>query len=240
MKTLKTTIILSIFAGLVAISGCQKEEIDPIAEPIACFEMTSGYTGDIVNVKNCSEYATSYMWDFGDGSSSTLESPNHSFAVAGTYKVKLNVFNESGNDYKSQYVEIIAKEPVGMIINSINLKEWPQSNNGSAWDNSDYPDIYPVIYSNTVEYLTSYNYHLDCTSSNSYLFDSDFGFPVTISANDISSYLSVVFYDYDTITSSDFMGGVSFIPNINYIIGVSVITVSTSEWEFDLNVTWLY
>ncbi len=34
-----------------------------------------------------------YTWDFGDGNSSTLPNPNHSYANYGTYTVKLNVLN---------------------------------------------------------------------------------------------------------------------------------------------------
>jgi chitodextrinase len=39
---------------------------------------------------------TSYSWDFGDGSTSTLATPSHSYASAGTYRVTLTVTDEVG------------------------------------------------------------------------------------------------------------------------------------------------
>ena len=40
----------------------------------------------------------SYEWDFGDGITSTLESPTHAYAAAGTYTVTLTATNAYGTD----------------------------------------------------------------------------------------------------------------------------------------------
>ncbi|GAA4269340.1 PKD domain-containing protein [Hyunsoonleella aestuarii] len=45
---------------------------------------------------NSSTGAVSYEWDFGDGNTSTEESPTHVYAVADIYTVKLTATNESG------------------------------------------------------------------------------------------------------------------------------------------------
>ena len=39
---------------------------------------------------------TSYAWNFGDGQTSTLEAPSHSYAVVGTYSVGLTVTDNAG------------------------------------------------------------------------------------------------------------------------------------------------
>jgi PKD repeat protein len=39
-----------------------------------------------------------YEWDFGDGTTSTLENPTHAYAVPGVYTVKLTVTNVYGMD----------------------------------------------------------------------------------------------------------------------------------------------
>lgn len=43
------------------------------------------------------ETITGYLWDFGDGQTSTLESPSHSFGVPGTYNVSLTCYTGDHN-----------------------------------------------------------------------------------------------------------------------------------------------
>lgn len=58
----------------------------PIPVPDFSFEAN----GLQVSFINESENATQYNWDFGDGATSTLENPVHTYAAAGTYQVTLN------------------------------------------------------------------------------------------------------------------------------------------------------
>ncbi|WKV13434.1 PKD domain-containing protein [Marivirga harenae] len=60
-------------------------------------------TGDNLCIANAVEFESqstaelnSYQWDFGDGEISTEANPNHTFATAGTYAVKLSVSDTSG------------------------------------------------------------------------------------------------------------------------------------------------
>jgi len=48
---------------------------------------------------------TSWLWDFGDGGTSTQQNPSHTYAAAGNYSVKLTVTNAGGS---SQTVKVIA------------------------------------------------------------------------------------------------------------------------------------
>jgi len=61
----------------------------------------SNYTVDFTN--NSSD-ATTYLWDFGDGETSTLENPVHTFTTSGTFTVALTAFNLNCNDVFSQDV----------------------------------------------------------------------------------------------------------------------------------------
>jgi PKD repeat protein len=67
--------------------------------------------------------AATYAWDFGDGATSTVQNPTHSYAAAGTYTVTLVVTNEggSGTATKSCYVTdmpIISFTPVTSTVNT--------------------------------------------------------------------------------------------------------------------------
>ena len=51
---------------------------------------------------------TSWLWDFGDGSTSTLRDPMHTYTVAGTYTVSLTATNAAGSNTKTRISYITA------------------------------------------------------------------------------------------------------------------------------------
>jgi len=56
----------------------------------------SGCVPHTVVFSNTSLAGMSYLWDFGDGNTSTLASPTHTFTTAGTYTVSLIAYNPNG------------------------------------------------------------------------------------------------------------------------------------------------
>ncbi|MCU7548678.1 PKD domain-containing protein [Chitinophagaceae bacterium LB-8] len=62
-------------------------------------DITSGCSPIIVNFQDKSSgNITSWKWDFGNGSTSTRQTPSTTFITAGTYTVKLVVSNANGSD----------------------------------------------------------------------------------------------------------------------------------------------
>ncbi len=55
---------------------------------------------------------TSWLWTFGDGGTSTLQNPTHTYAVEGTYTVSLTATNAQGSDTKTRVGYISANAPV--------------------------------------------------------------------------------------------------------------------------------
>jgi len=81
---------------------------------------------------NTTKFANSYQWDFGDGSAiSTLENPEHTYTVVGTYTVKLTATNEKGDSIlsKTAFVKVNEKPalPVGEMLYGGNME------NGNFW-----------------------------------------------------------------------------------------------------------
>ncbi len=70
--------------------------ITPGFPPVADFS----YTGDpTVNFTDLSTFGpTSWAWNFGDGGTSTLQNPSHTYALNGTYNVCLTATNALGSD----------------------------------------------------------------------------------------------------------------------------------------------
>lgn len=74
---------------------------------------TANFTADItetctgaVSFSNLSNNAVSYQWSFGDGTTSSINNPTHSYTSNGTYTVSLFVENTFGSDtlVKSNYI----------------------------------------------------------------------------------------------------------------------------------------
>ncbi|HRY34162.1 MAG TPA: M6 family metalloprotease domain-containing protein, partial [Bacteroidales bacterium] len=64
--------------------------------------------------------ATSWLWDFGDGNTSTLQHPVHTYTTAGNYHVTLQIFkgNASNSVTKNNYITVIPLNPVEISISA--------------------------------------------------------------------------------------------------------------------------
>ncbi len=67
--------------------------------------------------------ATSWQWDFGDGNTSTLEKPKHSYASPGPYTVELTI-NNDGNQTSSKDIQVLKKPVAGFTVTSITPEEY--------------------------------------------------------------------------------------------------------------------
>jgi PKD repeat protein len=80
-----------------------------VAAPAAAFGVSSDYAaaGQPVAFTDASTGSpTSWSWNFGDGSFSTLPNPSHAYAASGTYLVTLTVSNAGGSNTASRTVTV--------------------------------------------------------------------------------------------------------------------------------------
>jgi PKD repeat protein len=76
-----------------------------VKAPVAAF--TTSISGRTVQFTDKSTNSpTSYLWDFGDKSTSTTKSPKHQYKNAGKYTVSLTAKNSAGNNKKSGTVTV--------------------------------------------------------------------------------------------------------------------------------------
>ncbi len=80
---------------------------------------TSVANGLTVTFTNTSNNATTYEWNFGDGNTSTLTNPVHTYGVSGTYTVTLTSTNSCG-DVSNIKTVILAPPPVASFTTSGN------------------------------------------------------------------------------------------------------------------------
>ncbi len=98
-------------------------------KPSAAF--TASASGADVTVSNTTSNATSYAWDYDDGTTSTLQSPAaHTYTSNGTFTITLIATNSCGSDTTTQDVTI-----TGVFINSVeydlSFDVFPNPSNGN-------------------------------------------------------------------------------------------------------------
>ena len=79
--------------------------------------IAAGCTGSVIGFTNTSSNASTYAWDFGDGNTSTLASPSHTYLNAGMYTVTLIASASCASDTVTQTV-LIAPAPAAQISGS--------------------------------------------------------------------------------------------------------------------------
>ena len=82
---------------LFTMNSCRRDKTPDYVN--ACFTITGGvhYVNEPVYFVNCSQFATSYDWSFGDGFTSNQEHPSYIYTEAGTYQVTMTAYDQYGN-----------------------------------------------------------------------------------------------------------------------------------------------
>jgi PKD repeat protein len=108
--------------------------------PVASFDAL--VNGNTVQFNDKSVDGDSWSWDFGDGTTSDMISPEHEYSSTGTYNVSLIVSNTCGTDTLEQEVEIVDNTPVISISSSgttgcvpfVVVYQDNSSNNPTSWN----------------------------------------------------------------------------------------------------------
>jgi PKD repeat protein len=107
---------------------------------------------------------TSWQWSFGDGGTSTVQSPSHTFAAAGSYVVTLTVTNPSGSKSTNETVTVAA----GGTTYALPSGTWPNDRaitwHPGIWSGNTYVGI-PTNYTLGIT-ATSSPYNADSTGTN--------------------------------------------------------------------------
>jgi len=117
-----TVKLIAIGAG--GVKDSITHTINVVNDPIAAFTASPLSACEDVNVitfTNSSSNAATYTWDFGDGSSSTLANPTHTYIDPGVYNVKLiatSTYGCQNIEIKSSYITINAQPQAQFAANT--------------------------------------------------------------------------------------------------------------------------
>ncbi|MFN7119588.1 MAG: PKD domain-containing protein [Saprospiraceae bacterium] len=96
----------------------QSEPIPLSVQPSPTAEFDVIIDNNIVNFHNLSLNADEYFWNFGDGQSSDLENPTHTFAQAGDYTITLTAINNCNSATFTKTITLNAK-PVAQFAANV-------------------------------------------------------------------------------------------------------------------------
>lgn len=129
------------------------------------------------------------------------------------------------------------KTPDAIRIAKIVVTKFPNYDAGDTWDFGSGPDIYVVVFDQrNNELFNSSSYYENAESGRFYEFES------SINLVNLSERHSLVLYDYDSIDTDDFMGGVE--TNIWQTAKgrgfPTKLTVSHGDFAFEIEVSYVF
>lgn len=128
--------------GRIAVPVLFAGEDGPTVDFTVSTDMPS--VGQEISFENTSENATQYIWNFGDGTTSTDENPTHVYTETGTYPVTLSAVNEEGcNITTLQEVTVVISTSAEeeLLAQSFNLFPNPTTGQLTLFFSGDVPDI---------------------------------------------------------------------------------------------------
>jgi len=159
--TMKNNFIILVIT-LLFIIGCKKEEN---VVPISSFSFRGDTctilkiaTYDTCTLINSSKNADSYLWDLGDGRTSTENQVVLSYTISGIYIVKLVTKNSDGETETSKKVIVLDRVLKKIMFDYV---QWDTINT-NGWPTSSKADIYFQIQKFTDATVIQYSIYPNC------------------------------------------------------------------------------
>jgi PKD domain-containing protein len=119
MRNLKTIFVIPAILAIVGFSACKKNQSGP--QPTVNYSIA--VSGDTVSFTNLTTGASTYKWDFNDGTTSTDKNPVHVYPHKGKYVPTLYAISASGVSAEGSTVIHISKtSPIRLNDNT--LSDW--------------------------------------------------------------------------------------------------------------------
>jgi PKD repeat protein len=173
--------------------------------PIASFNYSGTLTTPaVITFQNTSQNADEYYWEFGDGTNSTEVNPQITYNQYGNRTVTLTATNNTSN-LSNQISQEVMINPGKVFLQAVTINAFPIRNeNGEFWDDDNYPDVYYTVSDSALEFLTSINNYIENLHPS--ILPATWYYISGIEFQNWSTTYFVELWDYDSPSSSDFMG----------------------------------
>jgi len=105
MNNLKRLLPL-LFLTLIVFVGCKKDDDTPKTEGSFTASKTTVTVDEEIQFTNNSKNASSYVWSFGDGTTSTDANPKKSYSTSGTYTVSMTATGAGGTSSSQAQITV--------------------------------------------------------------------------------------------------------------------------------------
>ncbi|MGB3469080.1 MAG: PKD domain-containing protein [Cyclobacteriaceae bacterium] len=129
----RTVLFLSVLFIITFISSCGDDEEVSGPVPIVSFSIDKAISepGVTVEFTNATEMGVSYEWDFGDGSLSESENPEHTYSESGEYTITLTATGSGGQTATATETLTIGDR----WVTGFSIISFPaNASNGDPWD----------------------------------------------------------------------------------------------------------
>lgn len=231
----------------LTISSCSKTETPaptPPTPPPPVANFT--YSGNTlapatISFTNQSTNASTYLWDFGEGGTSTERNPTYVFKKGGTYTVKLTANGNSTSNSTTKTVNIQA--PTTVKIKTVKITGMPfvDPSCSCGWDTDSGPDVYFVLMDNANNILVTGNTINDVTSSS---LPIGWTLSTPYQITNFGATYKIIVYDKDSppLNPDDAIDGFQFQFSIWANTGYPTIIplqLNSSQLKLELSVEWL-
>lgn len=210
--------IFVVVFTLLLIQSCVKgpsliEELPkpppPIPTPDFVFSVGTIPAQSTVTFTNKTLNGDTYLWEFGDGETSSEQNPVHFYQNGGTYNVKLTSYNVSGSKSIERAVSV-SKPYTSAVIKSIKLNNYYPL---VIYDINSDPDVYLVVKDGASSISNRSNAYVDLPTNTVVTYNFNNKFIVS----PLSKKISLEFWDADNPPSDpdDLMDKFDFVP-LNY------------------------
>lgn len=156
---MKKLFVLVLMAATMLVA-CKKEELPSPSVTISISGEQPFNTNFAIQFHANISYTETISWNFGDGSTSTEQSPTHEYATGGTYTVSCTVTGNGKTATDNETVVVVSKYNK---IKRITINSYPTP---YYWDNNGLPDLYVVV--------RDVNDNIICSTKNSVAIDAYF------------------------------------------------------------------
>ncbi len=141
---------------LIAFFGCSSDDTPPVI-PTVSFERDRDIVepGDEVTFTSTNTDADTFLWEFGDGNTSTDENPVHTYSETGSFTITLTVTSTTGDTASSTATIVVGKRYLlGFLVTNFSAVDAT----GKPWDDdSSGPELFFGLTQSSNQNVDLYN-----------------------------------------------------------------------------------